>query len=650
MWLLRRVRPFSKSPPIILSMGPMKSKTFESARAAGTQGGHRWVDRDVKRPRGIVRLVGRTSSTPELVVVGCPSMDRLMGPEGAVGAPGGAGFNTALAARIGGVDVGLVAAIPTHLPREIGAAFGPGGIRRAGLVVRDGAIASFHITYDDQQDAEYLAAEVSIELTLGPHDVPDPWLAARHLHIGPLGASSRRQLEFAEGIRERGFTGSLSVGSFHADLDEDRDAARALAAIADIVFLNAAESADLFPDGPPPTPTFVVTRGRRGATVHHGGSAVDHPAEAVTVVDPTGAGDAFCGGYLAGWLRGLDPIASAGMAARTALSGYGSTELVARVAASVGPRVRRDPEQIARVAAMLAAEATEASLDFCGFPFPERGTPWAVEMFAMATLHQYGFWNSNVEGWTEPMYGIAGGRSFKGSDYLWQAFTRAATEDPSVLDPIRAASEPLLFDAICADDSGSCPVPFVESHRALQQRYGEALIAVGGFGAILAEANRADRPAAALLERLTSLPGYAEDPLAKKANLLAIILANRPERFLDLRDPASITPIVDYHLMRSCLRTGCVEILDDDLRRRVEGRGWVDEAEEEEIRAACFDAIESLVERSGLTQAAVDGFFFTNARKVCVEVEDPRCDECAAEHACAQRTALFQPVIRTTAY
>jgi hypothetical protein len=33
-----------------------------------------------------------------------------------------------------------------------------------------------------------------------------------------------------------------------------------------------------------------------------------------------------------------------------------------------------------------------------------------------------------------------------------------------------------------------------------------------------------------------------------------------------------------------------------------------------------------------------------------VEVEDPRCDECAAEHACAQRTALFQPVIRTTAY
>ncbi len=368
------------------------------------------------------------------------------------------------------------------------------------------------------------------------------------------------------------------------------------------------------------------------------------------VVDPTGAGDAFCGGYLAGWLRGTDPIASAGDTARTALSGYGSTELVARVAALVGPRVRQDAERIGRVAGMLADEATEASLDFCGFPLPSEGALWAVEMLAMATLHQYGFWYSDVRGWVEPMYGVADGRTFKGSDYIWQAFTRAATEDPSVLDPARSASEPMLFDAVCADDSGSCPVPSVETHRALQQAYGEALSGPGGFGAILDDANRADRPAAALLERLATLLGYAEDPLAKKANLLAIILANRPERFLDLRDPESITPVVDYHLMRSCLRTGCVEILDDDLRQRVERRTWVDEAEEDEIRGACFDAIQSLVELSGLTQAAVDGFFFRNARAVCVEVEAPRCDECVAVEMCARRTELFQPVIRTTAY
>ncbi len=594
--------------------------------------------------------MNRTTPAPELVVVGSPSWDRLVGPAGEVRAAGGSGFNTALAARAAGIDVGLLAAIPTHLPREIGAAFGPGGIRREGLVVRDGPISSFHIAYDDHENAEYLAVQLEIELTLSADDVPDAWLAARHLHVGPLGASSRRQLGFVKGIRERGFSGTLSVGSFHASLDEDRAAARALVGEVEIFFLNAAEFADLLPSGPPRAPVFVVTEGRRGATVHFEGHALRHRGEPATVVDPTGAGDAFCGGYLAGWLRGVEPLASATNAARTVLSGFGSTQLVAEVAAATGPRVRIDTERVGRVAQMLAVEATEATLDFCGFPFPEEGASWALEMFGVATLHQYGFWLSDVRGWVEPMYGVVGGDPFKGSDYLWQAFTRAAMEDPSVLDPARVASDPLLFDAICADDSGSCPVPSIESHRDLQQRYGAALAGTAGLPEILDEANRSERPAAALLERLTTIPGYAEDPFAKKANLLAIILANRPERFLDLRDPESITPIIDYHLMRSCLRTGCVEILDDDLRHRIERRAWVDEAEEDEIRRACFDAIQSLVEQSGLTQAAVDGFFFSNARRVCVEVEPPRCDDCVASPACARRTDLFQPVIRTTAY
>ncbi len=588
--------------------------------------------------------------TPELVVVGSPSWDRLIGPGGEARAPGGSGFNTTLAARSAGVDVGLVAAIPTHLPREIGAAFGPGGIRRDGLVVRDGPILSFHIAYDENQDADYVEVDLGIERTLRAEDVPEAWLAARHVHVGPLGASSQRQLAFVKGVRERGFAGSLSVGSFHAALDEDRDAARTLVAETDIFFLNAAEFSDLFPEGPPSTAVLVVTEGSRGATVHHGGTATRYPADPVPVVDPTGAGDAFCGGYLAGWLHGVDPMKSARTAARTALSGHGSTQLVSRVAAMVGPRVRLDQDRIERVARMLADEAREASLDFCGFPFPDEGTPWALEMLAMATLHQYGFWRSDVDGWVEPMYATAGGDRFKGSDYIWQAFTRAASRDPSVLDAARAASDPVLFDTICSDDSGTCPVPSIESHRDLQQRYGAALADTGGFGAIVAAANRSERPGAALLERLSTLPGYAEDPLAKKANLLAIILANRPERFLDLRDPDSITPIVDYHLMRSCLRTGCVEILDADLARRIERRAWVDEAEEDEIRGACFDAIQSLVQWSGLSQAAVDGFFFSNARRVCVEVEPPRCDECVAADACARRIELFQPIIRTTAY
>jgi hypothetical protein len=106
---------------------------------------------------------------------------------------------------------------------------------------------------------------------------------------------------------------------------------------------------------------------------------------------------------------------------------------------------------------------------------------------------------------------------------------------------------------------------------------------------------------------------------------------------------------IPTHLPRQ-IGTGCVEIIDDDLRHRVASRAWVDEAEEAEIRGACFEAIASLVDASGLTQAAVDGFFFANARRVCVEAGPPRCDECVARDVCATRIELFQPVIRTTAY
>ncbi len=68
------------------------------------------------------------------------------------------------------------------------------------------------------------------------------------------------------------------------------------------------------------------------------------------------------------------------------------------------------------------------------------------------------------------------------------------------------------------------------------------------------------------------------------------------------------------------------------------------------IRRACFEAIDLLVERSGLTQSAVDGFFFSNARSVCVEAGEPHCNRCPAADVCARHTALFQPVFRTTAY
>jgi sugar/nucleoside kinase (ribokinase family) len=48
-----------------------------------------------------------------------------------------------------------------------------------------------------------------------------------------------------------------------------------------------------------------LRRGANGAIVHRTdtGETWSIPAVETTVVDPTGAGNAFCGGFLAGWVQ-----------------------------------------------------------------------------------------------------------------------------------------------------------------------------------------------------------------------------------------------------------------------------------------------------------------------------------------------------------
>jgi 2-dehydro-3-deoxygluconokinase len=57
------------------------------------------------------------------------------------------------------------------------------------------------------------------------------------------------------------------------------------------------------------TRTVVVKRGGAGASVFVGDRCVDLPARSVPTVDPIGAGDAFCTGWISGWLNDL-PIES----------------------------------------------------------------------------------------------------------------------------------------------------------------------------------------------------------------------------------------------------------------------------------------------------------------------------------------------------
>jgi hypothetical protein len=110
-----------------------------------------------------------------------------------------------------------------------------------------------------------------------------------------------------------------------------------------------------------------------------------------------------------------------------------------------------------------------------------------------------------------------------------------------------------------------------------------------------------------------------------------------------------MTPVIDYHLMRSCLRTGLVQLQDAGLRAMLEARRVVAPADELAVRLACYDAIDALCKASGRSVGAVDWFFF-GARRRCPETSEPECSACPVDPVCAHDKSLFQPVLRTTFY
>ena len=100
---------------------------------------------------------------------------------------------------------------------------------------------------------------------------------------------------------------SLDEGRLLTGLDDPRAIAEALATEVAVV---------------------VLTLGTDGVLVAAGGSIEAVPAVRAEVVDPTGAGDAFCAGFLAEWVRSGDALAAA----------REGTRVAARAVSSIGAR------------------------------------------------------------------------------------------------------------------------------------------------------------------------------------------------------------------------------------------------------------------------------------------------------------------------
>lgn len=129
------------------------------------------------------------------------------------------------------------------------------------------------------------------------------WTAFSHLHIGELGTLEENP-ELIEAARAAGLSISLDCGWQDAFRPEVRD----LIAAVDVFLPNQRELAALLEVGVPETcaEVTVVKNGKQGARACvRSQSAWHHEVPpAVRVIDATGAGDAFNGGFISAWLKG----------------------------------------------------------------------------------------------------------------------------------------------------------------------------------------------------------------------------------------------------------------------------------------------------------------------------------------------------------
>jgi sugar/nucleoside kinase (ribokinase family) len=230
-----------------------------------------------------------------LLIIGGASSDILHISGQIIETAGGAGMYTAMAAKRSGVQVSLFGPrpepIPEHLHRmheHLTNWLGPE------IPAED--LPRFEISYDQGQ-TEYLNYEIDAEAALSPAMLPGDLSHYDLIHVTPLG-DAEKQLDFIRDCRLKGAQ-RISAGTGLMNTANQPAAVRAAFKESDYCFMNHVEAKALFGsiDSVETTPgkIFFITLDADGALVIQGSHVSKVPSISCEVLDPTGAGDTFCG-------------------------------------------------------------------------------------------------------------------------------------------------------------------------------------------------------------------------------------------------------------------------------------------------------------------------------------------------------------------
>ena len=278
---------------------------------------------------------------PDLVLMGNLLVDDIVLTDGhtLLGEPGGAVLHTALAASLWGCRVGIVSIAGNDYPRSALDALARRGVDLAGVrhLERSGGRAWLLHEPSARRVIHHLDCPSHADVSPRMTDLPVAWHAARGIHLAPMPLD--RQLELARGIATLAPSSFVSLDPFELIRDDTVAQWRTVLAEIDALFAGG-DDLRLSQDPSAAIPAMAGERLRLLVLkqAERGGELLDLRANAARrwearvdrVLDVTGAGDAFAGGFLAGWLKDGDlprSLAQGVIAASFAVQDWGSRGL-----------------------------------------------------------------------------------------------------------------------------------------------------------------------------------------------------------------------------------------------------------------------------------------------------------------------------------
>jgi sugar/nucleoside kinase (ribokinase family)/fructoselysine-6-P-deglycase FrlB-like protein len=278
----------------------------------------------------------------QVVVIGNVTIDDVVHAFGetTMASPGGNTIHAAAAAKVWDVRVGLAARLGTDFPAEALARLNTAGFDTAGLRPVDGPTVRNWVIYEHDGRRTWVyrtPPERRVEMAPSPGDIPDGWLPGAgdppivHVAAMPFDAA----VAIVEHVRTRAGEAVITLDT-HEDWDPRCNEILELARRVDVFLPSHEELAAMLGYDDPErgatallaqgVPAVVVKRGALGTLVAVGDRPVVSVAPPqVAVVDETGAGDSFCGGFVAGLALGDSHVVAAQRGAATAGAAIGAS-------------------------------------------------------------------------------------------------------------------------------------------------------------------------------------------------------------------------------------------------------------------------------------------------------------------------------------